>query len=78
MVVKTAGTGKKRKCPLCEKYKVKMKSELKKSEKPPAATPPTDPPAGDKDENGGDQRRREVEHESSSRTISAKCRKAPG
>jgi len=64
--VRTAGTGKKRKCPLCGKYRVKMKSEIKKEEKaagapppaedPPAgaAPPPADPPAGEREENGGE------------------------
>ena len=44
--VRTAGTGKKRKCPVCGKYRVKMKSEIKKEEKAAGAPPPAeDPPA---------------------------------
>lgn len=46
--VRTPGTGKKRKCPVCGKYRVRMKSEMKEGEKPPApaATPaPSEPPA---------------------------------
>jgi len=64
--VRTAGVGKKRKCPVCGKYRVKMKSEIKKEEKaagapppaedPPAAAadPPADPPAGEQEENTGE------------------------
>lgn len=33
--VRTAGTGKKRKCPVCGKYRVKMRSELKEGENEP-------------------------------------------
>lgn len=33
--VRTAGTGKKRKCPVCGKYRVKMRSELKEAENEP-------------------------------------------
>lgn len=52
--VRTAGIGKKRKCPLCGKYKVKMKSELKDDEKPPAAPPPVEEKTGEKEENTGE------------------------
>lgn len=43
--VRTAGVGKKRKCPVCGKYRVKMKSELEKGDKKPADAPPVDPSA---------------------------------
>ena len=55
--VRTAGTGKKRKCPLCGKYKVKMKSELKTDEKPPAAPPVPEENTGEPEEekSGGEK-----------------------
>ena len=40
--VRTAGTGKKRKCPLCGKYKVIMKSEVKEDGSKPDSTDPVD------------------------------------
>jgi len=46
--VRTPGIGKKRKCPVCGKYRVRMKSEMKEGEKPPAPAPasaPSEPPA---------------------------------
>lgn len=52
--VKTAGIGKKRKCPLCGKYKVKMKSEMKTDEKPPETTPPEEEKTGEQEENEGE------------------------
>ena len=52
--VRKAGVGTKRKCPLCGKYKVKMKSELKDDEKPPAAPPPVEEKTGEKEENTGE------------------------
>ena len=69
--VRTAGVGKKRKCPVCGKYRVKMKSEIKKEEKaagapppaedPPAAAaaPPADPPAGEQEENSSGEKEEE-------------------
>ena len=54
--VRKAGVGTKRKCPLCGKYKVKMKSEIENNGKPPAAEPPEEEKTGEKEEE-----RRELE-----------------
>jgi len=43
--VRTAGTGKKRKCPVCGKYRVKMRSEVKDDESKPNSGS-TDPTGG--------------------------------
>lgn len=64
--VRKAGVGTKRKCPLCGKYKVKMKSELKTDEKPPATPPVPEENEGEEEENTGDpeeKRREEPEGE---------------
>jgi predicted RNA-binding Zn-ribbon protein involved in translation (DUF1610 family) len=45
--VRTAGVGKKRKCPVCGKYRVKMKSELQTDDKKPANPPPVEPLAAE-------------------------------
>lgn len=44
--VRKAGVGTKRKCPLCGKYKVKMKSEVKKDGSKPDSTDPVDSSPG--------------------------------
>ena len=57
--VRTPGTGKKRKCPICGKYRVKMKSELlaeeenagEQKENPPEKTEENDPASENKQEN---------------------------
>jgi len=43
--VRTAGVGKKRKCPVCGKYRVKMKCEFEKDDEKPDDTPPVEAPA---------------------------------
>ena len=45
--VRTAGVGRKRKCPVCGKYRVKMKSELQTDDKKPANPPPVEPLAAE-------------------------------
>lgn len=40
--VRTAGIGKKRKCPVCGKYRVKMKSEVEEDGNKPGSTDPVD------------------------------------
>jgi len=48
--VRKAGVGTKRKCPLCGKYKVKMKSEIENNDKPLAADPPEEEKTGEEEE----------------------------
>lgn len=40
--VRTAGIGKKRKCPVCGKYRIKMKSEVEEDGNKPGSTDPVD------------------------------------